>query len=934
MKLTMSKLIKFIGQNCSSKCVFEICRDAQADIAIGDQASTANTQERVLSGERPVAQSFEDDLRTAFEIIKENSPIDVDDLTVWHGISIHAEELAKASEKVKFKKQSGIVNDTNVMKMKTKAEYENVQFRDQMPAYSVKLDNDIDPTRKLQDMDDATLDNFFSRPIKIHEEEWGTGTTLGFDIDPWALYFNNPRVINRIANYNLLRAKLNIKVVINGNGFQYGRAIAAYQPLNSFDNLSTHSALVSSDLVQTTQLPKIFLDPTTSTGGEMQLPFYWFENYLNITSADWQLMGQLYFRSLNTLKHANGATDQVTISVFAWAEDVSMSVLTSENPITLTPQSGEEGEIDEANKSGMISKPASAIAKVSNALAAIPAIKPYALATTAAANTVAGIAKQFGYCRPPVTKNPDPFRAWPTSHLAATNVPDTALKLSVDDKQELSIDPRIAGLGSEDPMSIKEIAKRESYLTKFSWNIGTTPETLLWNARIDPVTWAEDAGPPKSFHLPACAMAALPFKYWTGSMRFRFQVVCSAFHKGRIKIVYDPNFLDNNEYNTNYLQVIDIADTQDFTIEIGNGQSVTLLDHHLPGVDSVTQMYSTTTYTSQEEGNGVIGVYVVNELTTPNSTANNDIEVNVFVSMGDDFEVFVPDDHFQRFVFKPQSGEELVSEAQNTAEPSAPLQETADNVGPGTQDNALINMVFTGESIMSFRTMLKRYNLWRRDSLLPAEGQYNWSSTRKMFPFLRGKVSGAVDTTGAAVKYNYVNTVLIHWVTNGFSGWRGSLRYKMLYNNKPISGAGATTMNESSLYVERRGYNQTSYTNLVTPFSGYTSSSQAAEAAVTDGFIFATPVRAGPKGALYANTGVNPTAEFEVPYYAPIRFSPAKRENYTTDNDYASGYSITGQGSSTAFTYVDSMVATGEDFQVYFWTGLPRIYYELSPPAA
>jgi hypothetical protein len=242
-----------------------------------------------------------------------------------------------------------------------------------------------------------------------------------------------------------------------------------------------------------------------------------------------------------------------------------------------------------------------------------------------------------------------------TSSLAVTTVPDGVAKLSVDDKQELSIDPRIAGLGSEDPLDIRSIAKRESYLTSFTWAIGTAPETLLWNARVDPVTWAEN-GSPTAFYLPACAMAALPFEYWTGTMNFRFQIVASSFHKGRLKIVYDPQFLATNEYNTNYLEVIDIADKTDFTISIANGQSRTYLNHHLPGSDSVTQMYSTTPYASVEEGNGVVGVYVVNELTTPNSTVNNDIEINVYVSMGDDFEVAQPDDYFQRFVFKPQSG--------------------------------------------------------------------------------------------------------------------------------------------------------------------------------------------------------------------------------------------------------------------------------------
>lgn len=118
------------------------------------------------------------------------------------------------------------------------------------------------------------MQNFFSRPIKIAEQEWATSTTLGFDIDPWGLYFSNPRVINRLANFNLLRAKLHVKVVINGNGFQYGRAMVSYLPFDVFDSLSSNAALLREDLVQASQQPRIFLDPTTSQGGEMILPFF------------------------------------------------------------------------------------------------------------------------------------------------------------------------------------------------------------------------------------------------------------------------------------------------------------------------------------------------------------------------------------------------------------------------------------------------------------------------------------------------------------------------------------------------------------------------------------------------------------------------------------------------------------------------------------
>merc|ERR1712127_21194 len=164
---------------------------------------------------------------------------------------------------------------------------------------------------------------------------------------------------------------------------------------------------------------------------------------------------------------------------------------------------------------------------------------------------------------------------------------------------------------------------------------------------------------------------------------------------------------------TNYIEIVDIADTQDFTIEIGNGQATTLLQHAMPGEDPVLDQHSVLPLSYKPYGNGVIGVYIVNELTTPNSAVPNDIEVNVYISAGD-FEVFVPDDHLQKFVFKPQSGiepqsgNEIVPESQDTEEPSAPEQSMSDILGPGIQNTQQINKVFAGETIVSFRTLLKR----------------------------------------------------------------------------------------------------------------------------------------------------------------------------------------------------------------------------------
>jgi len=835
--------------------------------------------------------------------------------------------------KLEFSPQSGVTDDASIMKVGGRTQYENVQFSDQHDPYLYDIENNVDPTRTSMDTEDASLEHFFSRPIKIAEVEWGVGTSLFASFDPWSLYFENKRVINRLANYNLLRAKLHVKIIINGNGFQYGRAIASYLPFDVFDSLSSNAALITQDIVQASQQPHVYLDPTTSSGGEMKLPFFYHKNYLHVEDSDWGDLGALTIRSLNDLKHANGASDLVTVSVFAWAEDVSMNVLTSVEPGTLIPQSG--SEIDQANTKGMISGPATAVSKAAGALKSIPQIAPFATATEIGAGIVAKTAKAFGYSRPPVTKDPEPFKPTGISQMAVTTVPDGTHKLTVDDKQELSIDPRIAGLGSGDPLSIREIAKRESYLTSFSWPIGKAPEELLWNARIDPVTWAESAG--GALHLPACAMAALPFGYWTGTMKFRFQVVCSAFHKGRIKVVYDPNFLASNEYNTNYLQVVDIADMTDFTIEIGNGQERSLLNHHVPGVDSVTQMYSTTAYASKEEGNGVIGVYVVNELTTPNSTVNNDIEVNVFVSMGEDFEVFVPDNAFQKYVFKPQggfephSGKELVPESQNTEEPSAPQHSESEKLGPGMTNDDLLAKVYCGESISSFRTMLKRYNLHSNLAYTNTNGEVMVGGTRSMYPYLRGNVEGAKDLDVASELYNYSNTVLLHWVTYAFSGWRGSIRWK-------IAPRGTFDVSNKPVYwIERGGIGGDEFDRYAvdTPISaGYDSQSQAAESAVftTDATRAKPKPLMGPRGLAYRNGNVNPTMEFEVPYYSPFRFTPGKVQNYTTTSVFTPTWDYRIQVEGQYETAFDAWVAAGEDFQVYFFSGLPRMYYEADPP--
>ena len=327
------------------------------------------------------------------------------------------------------------------------SQHQNVRFSDQIPQWNYTVDSDLDSTFYNADTNDADLGNFFSRPIKIQSFSWATTTNLFETFNPWQDFLENPRVLNRLTNFNLLRCKLKVRIVLNGNSFHYGRAIASYIPLHTVDAFTKNRSFFIQDVVGASQRPHIYLDPTTSQGGTLSLPFCWYENALRIPQQDWRRMGSIIIHGMQNLKHANGATDQVIVSVFAWAEEVSLSIPTANEPAALSPQMGEvfSPQVTDEYGVGPISRPAGVIAKAAGALSNIPGIGMYARATEMAASTVSGVASMFGYSRPITLADIQPYKPTYLGNMCNTNVPDTSQKVTLDAKQGLAVVPRVLG---------------------------------------------------------------------------------------------------------------------------------------------------------------------------------------------------------------------------------------------------------------------------------------------------------------------------------------------------------------------------------------------------------------------------------------------------------------------------------------------------------
>lgn len=869
---------------------------------------------------------------------------------------------------------------------------ETVEFLDQNPAWHMAVDSQRDSTFDAGDGPNADLGDFFGRAVEIANFDWGTGLTFYESFDPWTLFFENPRVANRLANYYSLRCDLKLKFLINGNGFYYGRQLVSYLPLAFQDSLTVSRGLISQDLVQASQRPHIFLDPTTNLGGEMTLPYFFYKNGVSIPDAEYSELGRIDMFSMTDLKHANGATGTVRITVLAWAENVTVSMPTEATTV-LSPQCGEElldpqsgkgqksgtksnkpkpsktipksqpqGNAQKADEygSGPISYPASLVAKAAGALSSAPIIGPYARATQIAAGAMGNVAKIFGYSRPASVEATVPFVPQYAGNQASCNMIDSSVKLSTDAKQEVTIDPTTFGLASSDEMTIKSIACRESYVTQTEWKTTDTPSTVLFNTRVTPFMWDEYVnGNNTEHHLTAACFAAAPFKNWHGTMEFRFQIVSSNFHKGRLALHWDPYKVDPSELNVSYSRIIDIGEEKDFVVRVKWGQLYPYCASRVIGTNDLSFRNRGTlpaTTTNSPFQNGFLCLRVLNELTVPNSDINNDVAINVFCKACDDFEVVNPTDiNISSFSFfpnpppgaqgedvggeseellspqllEPQSGEMSPGDEDCTEEPSKPTAPTPSfEVGGMSGEGALADICF-GEVIPSFRTMLKRYNfhtVWARNGAADTGTMWRQSPN---FPYMRGYAPNGVNTV-LGTPYNFCKMTLLNYVSAAFTAYRGAIRWKHMLVQFGGEDTSSSYNRRGILRTERFAYDKGTYQIGWDQWVGNDN----------DNFVPYEELQhwnTNHDGTHMTAPELNPVLEVEYPHQSQLRFYPCKRENITNTNSYVDYHKVSAlirhQPATGGGSQIFDFVAAGEDFSLHFFTGCPIIYYAPSDPS-
>lgn len=777
------------------------------------------------------------------------------------------------------------------------------------------------PSLTTNDMQDSVdLQNYLSRPTLISTISWTTSTLADTVLDPWTLLLDNTFVKYKLNNFAFLRGSLNIKIVVNAAPFYYGSAIAAYTPL--FNYMPSIPAYTGNNKITWSQRPHVWIYPQSNTGGEIVVPFIWPLNYLHVSDSNAIAdMGRLHIFKYLDLASANGAsTNGCTIQVYAWLDNVELKIPT----VGLALQGDEYSD-------SPISRPASAVSNVASWFEGIPIIGTFATATRLGASAVSSIAALFGWSNPPIIENVKPFKSLPFHDLASASLSEPTSKITLDPKAELSVDPRIVGLDGKDELAISNIVTIESYLAQYTWNCSDAIGTLLFASQVIPtIQGVYDATTHYQINATPMSMVSNMFQNWRGDIIFRFVIVASQYHRGRLRITWDPynSITATTDYsNIAFTKIVDLGETTETEIRVPYAQAFPWLSCN---ASYTTEKYGSS-YVAPDVGatNGTLTVRVLTNLSAPIDVAP--VTIQVFVKGAENLEFANPRDvdrRLQHFEMQSDNYTEADQVEQRIQDKdSDPMQPSI--VHP---ERYLVNW---GEAIPSLRILLRRSTLVDCKYIGSAitaswlERVTSLMGRRPPSPGFDPNAYTEVDATidvGTDYPYNIVRHSPLSYISPMFVCSRGAIRWHFqTYSQGQISRRFMVQRNINELTANSVDLHATA-SGLVGNV-GYESSSTHSATFADD-----TPTWSG---AVLTDPTVQPSLTCEMSMMSPYKFSLTNPEysliGTQFDGSLFDTYSLTIdlEGTTTGYakSFLDRWVSAGTDFNLHCFLCAPVMYY-------
>lgn len=439
------------------------------------------------------------------------------------------------------------------------------------------------------------MTDYISRVYPVSEFAWTSAQSNGdliAEVNFPDVFYAFRGIQEKLSRFKYMRASINISIRINGTSFHYGKLIAAWSPCPVQDTSEQTLSDLTNNLVSVSGFPHVIVSAGMNEVVGLKIPFVYPYNYLDITEANAAKTPQckLFVYVLNKLR-CSDVVPPVNVTIFANLYDVTLCGYCNELPQAIT---------------------------FPRTRYIVPEFKSHNFRPKVREVVDGGVAQIEYMCiNNPAEANVSKHK--PTL-LAVGNVPSSS-KVDAEMEDYLC------------PTDLREIASRPGLLGNFTMSGFESKGTTLYTIDVHPCvgTFKPYANGEMDFMTPL-RYVSWPCKYWSGSIKYKLQIISSNFHSGRIQILYTPS-------NTSLGGSTDTDTAFELTSHVVDIQCDSEIEFEIPWNSHLPVLSMNKEIITTNNCNGVIAIRVLNELTYK-ETPTPDIEFNIWVSAGSDFKLY------------------------------------------------------------------------------------------------------------------------------------------------------------------------------------------------------------------------------------------------------------------------------------------------------
>lgn len=539
------------------------------------------------------------------------------------------------------------------------------------------------------------IKSILARPVKVYSVALESATVFPSIKFPDIILQKNKNVVRKLDYFTYFRASVKLRIVFNSTPFISGRYWAWFSPFEAETNRTWPY------LQHVTGFPGVEFDLASNSPVEVKIPYCAPLSHYNLINT-FSNMGVFRIRAISAIASGTSPAPTIYLSIFAWFEDVELTLPTSvpvRIPTTFKVEVGNEMEktVTQGDISGGLNQLSVGVSAFST---------PAARKVSWALKAMAGLASAVGYSKP------DDL----SSNTIVSNVPgrgfthgagiDAGSKLSIMPDNEVAVMPSMFSTAI-DEMNVSYVCSKSCiFKTPIEWTEASATDSVLFEFPVSPGVSAKTGS---IIHPTTLAFVSSMFGYWRGGLRYRLAAAKTAFHSGRLRVTFHPGVFDSTisppdglVYENAYNWIFDLSTSSEIEFEI---PYVSNTPFRMVKVD----LSSDPSFLSEDFSIGIVTITVLNELRVANESASPTVDMALWISGCSDISFALP---VTKFVPSPSATLFKVEVFNDTGPGMAHSEQVSSFAPPIFPKSSMgmcdAEMLTCGEKIVSLRQLIKR----------------------------------------------------------------------------------------------------------------------------------------------------------------------------------------------------------------------------------